>query len=349
MIQDKNCWPDSIYRQELAIGKHLDPFNGFAEKEMRFETRHDEITGVTCRIIPGRYRASVRPDINQYLEKSPESACPFCPGLFEKITPKFTPDIIEEGKFQRGSAFLFPNAFPHSRFNAVATFSGKHYLSLSELTADVMMSGFGVCMDYFYRMKNVSPGLDFCSINWNYMPPAGGGLIHPHLQTIVSESPTHFMANIIEKAQNYRHTTGGNLWRDIIDYEKEKGERYIASTGSITWLVSFAPRGMLGEIWFIFDGKKSIGHLNEASLLEMLSGLGRIFGYLDAKNLISFNMGLFASLTENDSLYVQGRIIPRFVLQPLGTSDINYFEKIHDEIICPVMPEEMCKELKALF
>jgi UDPglucose--hexose-1-phosphate uridylyltransferase len=349
MSQYRSRLPDSIYRKELTTGKYLDPFNGFKEKEMHFEIRHDEITGVTCRIIPGRDRASVRPDINQYLEKNPTSACPFCPGLFEKITPKFTPDVIEEGKFQRGSAFLFPNAFPHSQFNCVAIFSDKHFLSLSELTADAMLDGFQVCLDYFNRMKDVSPLLDFCSVNWNYMPPAGGGLIHPHLQTVVSESSTLFVKKICEKAQNYQNATGGNLWRDVIDYEKEKDERYIASTGSIEWMVSFAPRGMLGEIWFIFAGKKSICSLNEDDLRQMLSGLSRIFGYFDTKNLISFNMGLFASFAENDNLYVQGRIIPRFVLQPLGTSDINYFEKIHDEIICPVMPEEMCKELKALF
>lgn len=27
--------------------------------------------------------------------------------------------------------------------------------------------------------------------------------------------------------------------------------------------------------------------------------------------------------------------MPRFEINPLGTSDINYFEKLHNEIICP--------------
>ncbi|MBN1662903.1 MAG: hypothetical protein JW943_04810 [Deltaproteobacteria bacterium] len=349
MMQNSRLLMDSMYGKELTVGKYLDPFKGFEEKEMHFETRHDDITGVTCRILPGRLRAQVRTDMNPYLEKSPESACPFCPDLFDKFTPKFTPDICRDGKFKRGSAALFPNAFPHSRFNGVAIFSSKHYLSLPELSVDVMRDGFLVCLDYFSRMKDVFSLLDFCSINWNYMPPAGGGLIHPHLQTVVAEAPTNLVKKMCEKAKNYHDMAGRNLWRDIMDYEKEKDERYIGKTGAVEWMTCFAPRGMLGEIRFIFDGKTSIGSLNQDDIGDLLSGLCRIFGYLDAKNLFSFNLGLYATFAENDHLYVQGRVVPRFVLQPLGTSDSNYFEKIHDEIICPVVPEEQCRELRDLF
>jgi hypothetical protein len=46
---------------------------------------------------------------------------------------------------------------------------------------------------------------------------------------------------------------------------------------------------------------------------------------------------------------VQGKLVPRFVILPLGTSDLNYFEKLHDEIICPVIPEELCRDLKPWF
>jgi general stress protein 26 len=52
---------------------------------------------------------------------------------------------------------------------------------------------------------------------------------------------------------------------------------------------------------------------------------------------------------EDDNLWVQGKLMPRFVILPLETSDVNYFEKLHNETICPFIPEEMCQELKALF
>jgi len=340
---------DTFYKKEVLIGKYLDPFNDFKEKQLTFEIRHDEITGVTCRILPSRYKIAMKPDIQHYMENSPESACPFCRSLFEKITPKFTPDITQKGRFQRGNAFLFPNAFPHDRFNCVAVFSDKHFIGLNELTAETMLDGFLVCCDYFKRLKEISPAVRFCSINWNYMPPAGGGLIHPHLQTVAGENPTRFAETISARAKSYREATGSNLWKDLIAYEKKTGERVIASTGTIEWMASFAPHGLAGEIWFVFNGKTSLFHLRDTDFSELLAGFSRIFKYFDEKNFISFNMALFATLTDDENFWVQGRLMPRFVILPLGTSDINYFEKFHDEVICPFIPEEMCQELKTLF
>ena len=33
----------------------------------------------------------------------------------------------------------------------------------------------------------------------------------------------------------------------------------------------------------------------------------------------------------------------------ITTSDVNYFEKLHDEIICLAVPEQMCAEIKPYF
>ncbi|MBN1613856.1 MAG: hypothetical protein JW950_05260 [Deltaproteobacteria bacterium] len=327
----------------------MDPSDGFKEKESVFEIRHDAVTGVTSRILPYRFRVVKRPDINEYLEKSPVEKCPFCLPLFERITPRFTADVIAEGKFQRDGAFLFPNAFPHDRHNGVAIFSSRHYLGLDELTPGIMLPGFLVCRDYFARMAELQPELQFCSINWNYMPPAGGGLVHPHVQTVIGERPTRFMKTLYESALHYNDGRGGDLWQDLIASEKGEEERYIAATGATHWLVSFAPRGMAGEIAFFLAGKSSIFELTEADFLEILGGFSRIFAYFLESNLISFNMTLYATLRKESRFPVQGRLVPRFMILPLGTSDINYFEKLHGEIICPVVPEQVCRDIRPLF
>jgi galactose-1-phosphate uridylyltransferase len=176
---------------------------------------------VASRILPYRVRPAQKPDTQAYVEKSPESICPFCPELFDKMTPKFTPDIIACGKFKRGNAFLFPNAFPYDATNTVAIFSSRHFIGLDQLTPDAMRDGFAVCRDYFYRMAELQKGYQFCSINWNYMPPAGGGLIHPHLQTIAGKKPTNFMQRLLASAQNYMAASGGgNLWRNLLAAEQ---------------------------------------------------------------------------------------------------------------------------------
>lgn len=337
------------FRKEVTTGRYLDPFKNFQEKLVTFETRYDEVTGVASRILPYRVRIPQKPDINSYLEKSPESLCPFCPDLFEKLTPKFSPDVIEKGKFHRNSACLFPNAFPYDQNNAVAIFSSRHFVGLDELTVPFLYNGFMGCGDYFHRQAQMNLGYNFCSINWNYMPPAGGGLIHPHLQTIVGRKPTNYMQRLLTSAQLYAAESGGNLWRNLIVQEKETKERFIASTGSIVWLTSFAPKGMAGEIDYYFPEKTSFFDLTEANIEELLVGLSNIFNYLHVNNFMSFNLSLYAPMVGEPNFWVQGKIVPRFVMNPLGTSDINYFEKLHNEIICPVVPEQLCQELREYF
>ena len=337
------------FTREISVGKYLDPFNGFQERESTFEVRRDEITGRTARILPYRFRGFQKHDVNEYLAKSPADKCPFCPPQVDLLTPKFTPDVIEAGKFQHGGALLFPNAFPHNRFNGIALFSAHHYLSLNELTPQIMQDGFLVCRDYFRRMLAMHPELTYCSVNWNYMPPAGAGLVHPHVQAVMGERPTRFMQVLLDNAIRYEKETGRHLWTDLIDAEKEAGERYVASTGNLEWIVSFAPKGMAGEIDFYLPGRQSIFEMTDGDLTEMLQGLTRVFAYFDAVNLISFNLTLFATTRENSRFPLHGRIVPRYLIMPLGTSDINYFEKLHDEIICPIIPEQICGDLQPYF
>lgn len=341
---------DIGFHKEITAGRYLNPFKNFEEKEILIEERYDEITGVASRILPYRVKPAQKPDTSAYLEKSPPALCPFCPELLDKITPRFTPDINPEGKFKHGDARLFPNAFPYDPSNTVAIFSSRHFMALDELTAQAMRDGFAVCRDYFYRIAEMQQGYQYCSINWNYMPPSGGGLIHPHLQTIVGKNPTNFVRRLMASAENYSKATGGrNLWRELLIREEETAERFIVNTGAINWLTAFSPKGMAGEVDFYFKEKTSFFDLTEANFDEFLKGLSRIFLHLYINNFMSFNLSLYATMTPDKHFWVQGKIVPRFELNPLGTSDLNYFEKLHDEIICPVVPEQLCKELQAYF
>jgi hypothetical protein len=58
---------------------------------------------------------------------------------------------------------------------------------------------------------------------------------------------------------------------------------------------------------------------------------------------------LYAAMAEETDLWVHGKITPRFEINALGTSDVNYFEKHHNEIIFLAVPEQMCAELQPYF
>jgi UDPglucose--hexose-1-phosphate uridylyltransferase len=338
------------FEKKVETCRYLNPLKNFQENEVTLEVRRDGITGTVSRVLPYRGKRKFnQPDAKAYLEKSPESLCPFCPALLDQIATRFTPEIFPEGRLTRGRAVLFPNAFPHDAFNTVAVISEKHYLALDELTPEVMRDAFALCLDYFRKMNAARPDLNAASINWNYMPPSGGGLLHPHLQTVLGERPTRYVGRLRESAEEYERRTGGSLWRDLVADESGKGVRHIARTGAIDWLAAFAPRGMAGEVRFVFSERNSLFALTGGDWGFFFEGLSRIFRYLKEAGIVSFNLAICGALRDDSLLAVQGSVIPRFAVPPLGASDINYFEKLHDEIICPVVPENLCAELRPYF
>jgi len=339
---------ENFVRENLTF-TYLDPFHNFEKKETHLEVRKDPITETISRVLPYRFRIYERPSVEDYLKKSPPEKCPFCLPQRDLLTPRFPVEINPEGQFRKGEAVCFPNAFPHSHYNTVVVLGNTHYLGLEEMKAGLLMDGLQVCLDYMRRMFQINPNLQYASINWNYMPPAGGGLLHPHLQTVMGEGPTVFMGKLLSKSREYRMTTGRDLWVDYLAWEKEKKERYVGRGEGAEWLTAFAPRGMAGEVVCILPEKLSLTSLADADLASLSKDLLRIFKYLNSINLVSFNLALFGTMVEEPLFPVQGRIIPRYLIRPLDTSDVNYFEKLHGEVICPFVPEDMAEGLKTFF
>ncbi|MCX7982968.1 MAG: hypothetical protein N2572_08690 [Syntrophales bacterium] len=327
----------------------LDPFNHFEKKETALEVRKDLITGTVSRILPFRFRGYERPPIEDYLKKSPPDKCPFCLPQRDQLTPRFTEEINPEGQFKRGEVVLFPNAFPHSHHNTVAVMGNAHFIPLEEINPWLLKDGIIVCLEYMKKMKKMDSALNYASINWNYLPPAGGGLLHPHLQTVVGEEPTRFMETLILGARTFRERTRRDMWSDYVAWEKERGERFAGEGKKTLWFSAFAPRGMAGELIFILPDTFSLLSLTEEDILSVSEDLSLVFRYLSRINLISFNLALYGTLLEEALFPVQGRIVPRYLIRPLDTSDVNYFEKLHGEVICPFIPEDMASGLKDFF
>jgi len=59
-------------------------------------------------------------------------------------------------------------------------------------------------------------------------------------------------------------------------------------------------------------------------------------------------MTLLANMEREEHFCVQARIIPRVSIPPLKISDVNYFEKGHNEVITVIFPEELAAKIKSL-
>jgi UDPglucose--hexose-1-phosphate uridylyltransferase len=327
----------------------LDPADGYAQKILPFEVRVDPLTGHRSRILSFRRRKLPRIGIPSEMIEASKPGCPFCPDQISSSTPRFLPGLLPEGRMQKGRALLFPNSFPYAPLNWVVVFSGDHFLSLNQFSAEILRDAFLVARDGILEASRGDSRMTYASINWNYLPQSGGGLFHPHLQVVVEEGPTVSHREVLDGLEIYQAKNASSFWKDYLAEEVKRGERYIGHRGDVHFITAFSPRGILGEVIILFYEQTSIEKLEEEIWEQFFTGMTCLFRYLEEKSIFSFNLSLFFGGRQGVSSWIYGRLCPRMSLPPWNTSDINYFEKLHGEVICVVSPEELCTEMRPLF
>ncbi len=325
----------------------LDPKEGFSKKSISLEIRRDDLTGHMSRILPYRRKYPeivISPEIIEASKK----VCPFCTDQISSSTPKLLPEIASEGRIRRGRAWLFPNAFPYARYNWVIVLCEDHFLYLDQFSVEMLRDGFLAAQEGIRRIGKSQPEFQYSSINWNYLPSSGAGLFHPHIQILVEEAPTTSHQKVLEGIRRYQDEGVSSFWQSYLLEEIKRGERYISHQGEVYFLTAFSPRGIFGEILILFSNRSTIDEVSLEEWTLFSQGLIRVFQYLKG-HVFSFNLSLFSGNDDGVQSWVYGRLCPRMSVPPWHTSDINYFEKLHDEVMCVVSPEELCKNLKPFF
>jgi galactose-1-phosphate uridylyltransferase len=202
---------------------------------------------------------------------------------------------------------------------------------------------------YFEKLREYDPEAEYCSIIWNYMPPAQSSQLHSHLQVFASYSPLAYHQRLLEASRKYRDENGANYWSDFIAEEKRLQERYIATVGNTVWLTSFVPRCSFFDIVAIFQGKDTVMSLSANDIDAFGRGLTRIFKYMGDENFYSFNLCLYSGIPKEDAFWTLARIVPRTLMPPVGMSDVGNFTLLNDTSLIMESPESVCRELKSYF
>jgi galactose-1-phosphate uridylyltransferase len=318
---------------------------GGKRQEFPFEIRTDPLTHATGRVFNFPYQPPTSPNAEETFKKSEGIFCPFCKENIESSTPRFPEELIPDGKIQRGGATLVPNILPLDRYVGVAPFSPQHFVRMEELTPEMMRDAFLVVQEFIRKVAEVDPSAECFSINWNYMPPAGSSLVHPHLQVLCGERPTNQMRLQLECANRYYRENGTEFWDDFIREEKATAARHIGDIGSTCWTVSFAPMSHISDVWCIFPEHQSLLGVGEEVLDSFLEGLSAILTYYRTLNLYSFNLSILSFKTE-DHFRVNARILPRLVLRDIGNSDYTFLQAVHRENTCVFAPESVCRQIR---
>ena len=340
------------FNKEIVCSNLLDPRDDFRLKTIGTEIRSDPLTGETGRLAHFGVIKMQKEDFLAWDTPENRRGCPFCPENLEKVTPLFPKELIPEGRLYRGAATVIPNIAPYDQYSALAVMSKAHIVPLEEMTAGLLKDSFGIGLDFIHRVTARKDSPPYQIIIWNYMPPSGGGLVHPHLQIIITGSPGNLYRKTLENSEKFYRRYGKNYWQELCVAEKKQGERFIGELGAGCWLSPFVPKGLLGEIMVVFPAIGTVEACHEGILQDLVSGMERLFAYFMKIGVASFNMGLFFAPAGEAEKYfsLHARFIPRTYLNPREKpSDINAMQMAMQEPVTVIYPETQCAELQELW
>jgi galactose-1-phosphate uridylyltransferase len=316
------------------------------------EFREDPLTGRRCRMNARRAvrikrgpPGSIPADI-----VGKRDGCPFCPENMEQAVTKFDPEFYPGGRIRRGECCLFPNVFPLGSYHVAATVSTSHFLDLHEFSAAMVSD----CMMAATEFLSVVQGRDsearYPIFLWNHLSPSSASMVHPHVQVLVDVRPTGYQETLLEASREYHNRAGRSFWKEVVDEERRRGERYIGENESVAAIASFAPQGNR-EVQIIFKEASSLADLRDGEIAGFAECAVRLLKAYHGMGVNSFNMSTFSGpMGDNLQYYsLHAKLISRPALEPFYRNDTGILERFHGDADIDVMPEAFAEGARNLW
>ena len=342
------------FRKEIKSLELLSPAPGFESELRPVEYRYDPLTGSQSRVSvarAGRVRQvqGGTTDVAGLAERTADG-CAFCPGNIEEHTPKFPPGLCGGGRIKKGECTLFPNLYPFAEHHAVATLTERHYLELDEFTAGMVADNLAASLEYISAVYRRDKQSKYPLWIWNHLPPSGASIVHPHVQVAVDRSPMPGIAELIAASDAYYKQHKVNYWQDLIEAERESGERYIGENGSLAVIAGFSPRGNR-EVQLFFKDACGLTELDAGRIADFADAVIRLLRGYKGMGVNSFNLiTLSAPVGERlEHFRLSARMISRPVFQPLYTNDSGPLERFLGVSVIEALPEDVAGEMRTHF
>lgn len=311
------------------------------EVRSEIEVRIDPLTGHSSRILPDRGLMPANDFDLEAFARENQPNCPFCSERIDRLTPRLPAAISTRGRITRGEAVLFPNLHAYSSHSSVSVYAPRlHYLPLGKMTAQLVADNLGTQVEFARAVMEVDPESRWVSINANHMLPSGSSLFHPHLQGIVDSQPTTMQRLLAE--------TTSERFETYLALERRQGERYLANTGRIEWLASFAPIAPAEVRAFIADRSSPV-ELDHDDIEELAHGLTLALHGYGELGFESFNLALYGAPPGSKDYVLNLRLAARSNLKPFYRSDSTLLERLHWEGAIDLPPETVAERLAPRF
>ena len=331
------------FRREVLTSEILHPMQRFEPARASVEVRWDPLTGYAARLVRGLSPLLSASSFDlAALAAETRAGCFFCPEKVFDVTPKLPPSVHAEGRIRSGRALLFPNILTYSQYSSVSIYAPElHFLPLPDFTGSLMADNLATQVEYVAAVQRFDPRAVWASVNANHMLPSGSSLFHPHVQSSVDPVPSTM--------QEMLSRVPGEVFADYLESERAAGERWIADTGSVSWVASFAPQGF-HEVRGFVPGFASPGELPSPVVAELGDGVARVLRLYGELGHQSFNMAMYGAPPGTPSYVLNLRLVVRSSLQPGPyRSDVTYFERLHWQAMVDSSPEELAERARAAF
>ena len=346
------------FERFIRNAKLLSPLQQFEVDSTQIEYRIDPLSGYMGCIVSDKDAEWVdkffftNPDpklIEEVVEKTKQN-CFFCPENLEKATPKFTEDIVPEGRIHVGDASVFPNLNPYCEYSAVVVISKKHYIQLDEFTPEVFANGLHASMVFLRKLRQAKPSIRYAAIGLQYLYPAGSSIIHPHMQVLATDIPIMYVAKLLDLSAKYYQAHGVNYWKELVETEKKLGERYVGRMGNVDWYTPYTPMGF-GEVHAVVTEKSSFTELTDEDVNNLGEGLSRITRYYKEKNCSTFSFVAYTGPMNEvlEHFCVGLKIVLRPHVKSLYTNDAWFMPHLLQQPIIRGTPEMVASSLRKYF
>lgn len=267
------------------------------------------------------------------------TGCPFCMPQRGERTPRLDPALTPSATLKKGDSVLFPNLFPYGAYSAVCIFDDRHFVEIGTASVASYTHGFTNCADYLAMVKARDPKVEYMAIVQNFLPAAGGSLVHPHLQVHADRVPSNHHRFFAARAGGHHRRWGSLLFGDYLALEKANQHRTIGQTGSWQWIAAFAPEGFF-EVWGLLPGVTSFLDVTEEHWYDLARGVINTQRFYRSLHRNSYNLGLLSIENEDEVLELRCVLVARSNYAPWVRSDHTSYEVMLGDMATFTSPEQ---------
>ncbi len=263
------------------------------------EVRQDPLTGhqsVLNEALRGKVSFAFPETDYDYLQRRMDDTreqCFMCDGKWRMTSPRYPERLLPEGRLEKGEVVLFPNLFPLAPYHAVVMVGEKHGRTLDDFSPSLLFDAFQVSVEFIRRCFKADSETPYFTINANFMPPAGSSIMHPHIQIIGSPLPSTHHRLLLEKSLAYHQEKDSCYFTDLVETEKESGQRWLGEIGRSSWFTAFSPIGS-NEVNAVWSRNANFLDWDDDDVQMMAEGISRtLLAYHELK-FSSFNFSCFS-------------------------------------------------------